>query len=429
MTQLEEVGTLKDIRRSQNDPTDFLFRANEDGIPGILQRKFDRVQDIQSDQQNVQLTSTKIAMVVPRGLTKQCMKMYHEGLGHPGGSRTKATIRLGYYWPGMNKDIKNYCKACLFCHRRKADNKRANIPIQSYGQARGADAQRPFSRVHIDLTGPLPKTDRGHQYILVAKDALTKWIEVFALQNKEAETVAECIADEIIYRHGPPRTIVTDNGTEFKNALVNQLMKLTGCDHIKTTAANPRSNGLAENQNRTLKDMMASYVDDHQRDWDEKIALLAFDYRTTVNDATGYTPYFLLYGREASRIGEEHMEQMITEGSADLLLSAERHAETMRWVWNYVGKRVDKNVEVMQKEPKHPLPYVEFEVGDYVFLRSVPKRFYRDLKEKKRYLITRKLQMRWIGPYRIVSKFNPVLYQVDINDKLKTIHAVNMKRW
>jgi hypothetical protein len=174
--------------------------------------------------------------------------------------------------------------------------------------------------------------------------------------------------------------------------------------------------------------MLASYINDHQTNWDEKIALVAFDYRTTINDATGYTPYYLLYGRECSRPSEEHMEQIVDQYPEGLLASAQQHAEVMRWVWNYVARRKNVNVETMNKEHKR-LPFVEYSVGDYVFLRHVPKRFYKDVMEERRYALNRKLQLRWIGPYRVVRKFNPVLYQVEVNDKLKTVHAVNMKHW
>jgi transposase InsO family protein len=428
MDQLQAVGTIKDIRRSQNDPPDYLVRARVGDQAGALLRKFDIIRHIQRGQQEVQWTESKTATVVPRVLIGQCMKMYHEGLGHPGGSRTKGTIRLGYYWPGMNPDIQAYCKACRFCQRRKADNRRATIPVRNYDDLVDVESQKPFYRVHVDLMGPLPVTDRGHRYVMVVKDALTKWIEIFALQNKEAETVAECIADEVFYRHGAPRMVITDQGTEFTNRLMGQLMRITGCHHIKTTPANPQSNGLAENQNRTLKDMLASYINDHQTNWDEKIALVAFDYRTTINDATGYTPYYLLYGRECSRPSEEHMEQIVDQYPEGLLASAQQHAEVMRWVWNYVARRKNVNVETMNKEHKR-LPFVEYSVGDYVFLRHVPKRFYKDVMEERRYALNRKLQLRWIGPYRVVRKFNPVLYQVEVNDKLKTVHAVNMKHW
>ena len=87
------------------------------------------------------------------------------------------------------------------------------------------------------------------------------------------------------------------------------------------------------------------------------------------------------------------------------------------------------NVEEMQHRKREPLLFKEFIEGDYVFMKYIPRRFYRDDVRKKRYKLSRKLQIRYVGPYRIIKKFSPVLYQVDINNKLKTVHAINLKRW
>ena len=267
-------------------------------------------------------------------------------------------------------------------------------------------------------------------YILVAKDSLTKWIEIFALiSDKEAYTVATCIADEVFYRHGAARLVITDQGTEFTAHLVQQLMTLTGSRHIKTTPANPRANGQVENQNRTLRDTLSAYVSKHQTDWDDYLALVAFDYRTTINSATGYTPFFLLYGREANRISEEHMDDMLQSLPQPPASNVQDLYDTMRFLWEQVGKQNQSNVEAMQPRRREPLVFREFNEGDYVFLKHVPRRFYRDDIHKKRYKLSRKLQVRYVGPYRIINKFSPVVYQVEINNKLKTVHAINMKRW
>jgi hypothetical protein len=92
---------------------------------------------------------------------------------------------------------------------------------------------------------------------------------------------------------------------------------------------------------------------------------VVFDYRTTINDAAGYTLYYLLYGREAARISEDHMEKIVKRYPEGLLASMQRLA--MRWVWNYVAGYKNTNVETMNKEHGSPLPFVEFSVGGYAF--------------------------------------------------------------
>ena len=72
----------------------------------------------------------------------------------------------------------------------------------------------------MDLTGPFPKSKNGNKYILVLKCALTKWVEIFALIDKTAESVAECIVEEVICRYGIINVLISDKGGEFCNELM-----------------------------------------------------------------------------------------------------------------------------------------------------------------------------------------------------------------
>jgi transposase InsO family protein len=131
----------------------------------------------------------------------------------------------------------------------------ALVPIQEYNPV-----DQPFQRTHMDLTGPFNETRSGNKYILVFKDALTKWVEIFALSDKTSLETLICFEDEVINRHGVPELLVTDRGTKFSSKAWKDLMKLRNIRHVRTTPANPRSDGLAENMMRTLKDMLTSYV-------------------------------------------------------------------------------------------------------------------------------------------------------------------------
>ena len=106
---------------------------------------------------------------LPRHLVKLCLTFFHEGLGHPGASRMIKTVRKKYYWSKMDDDITNYCNSCRQCKLRRADYKVPRLPLSRY-----PGVTKAFQRVHIDLVGPLTKTDSGYEYILVIKDALTQ---------------------------------------------------------------------------------------------------------------------------------------------------------------------------------------------------------------------------------------------------------------
>ena len=82
------------------------------------------------------------------------------------------------------------------------------------------------------------------------------------------------------------------------------------------------------------------------------------------------------------------------------------------------------------KAKQHPRTFLEFKeysVGDYFYSRRIPKRFYKDDEEKLLHKIKAKLQNRWVGPYRITKKISPVLYEADVHNSVKRVHAVNMR--
>jgi transposase InsO family protein len=128
-----------------------------------------------------------------------------------------------------------------------------------------------------------------------------EWVEYFAVKDKSALCIAECFVDEILMRHGAPKVLISDGGREFNNQILKAICKLLKIRKITTAPYNPRADGLAENQVKTCKDMLSSYCNVYQNDWDKYLSVVAHYYRTTVNEATGMSPYRALYGRECIR--------------------------------------------------------------------------------------------------------------------------------
>ena len=251
---------------------DYFYREEtEDGGLGPVKRHFVEHNEYKSHETEVSYRRHREQMVVPRSLVRKCIYYHHEGLMHPGRAKTLAAAQERYYWPTMRRDCANYMAQCTYCLRRKHYNNRAKVPVQAYIRP-----NRPFYRMHMDVTGPFNTTADGNKYILVFKCALTKWVEIFAIPHQNAEEVAKCLMDEVIMRHGCPHEIVTDRGTEFKNRLLKEVVQVLNIPrHIKTTAYNPRSDGLVETHMRTLKDQLAAHVNKFQTDWDDYLAIAA----------------------------------------------------------------------------------------------------------------------------------------------------------
>src|SRR5438034_513931 len=187
-------------------------------------------------------------------------------------------IRTRYYWPQMYEDIRTYVRSCDSCQRR-GKNKRNQtlhpIPVNS-----------PFYQIGIDFVGPLPITENENKYIIVAMDYLTKWPEAKPVKEATAEQAAKFIYEEIICRHGCPAKILSDQGSHFKNRMVEQLVQKFEIKHLFSTPYHPQTNGLVERFNRTLCESLAKLSPDNENMWDKHIQPVLFAYRTTPQSTT-----------------------------------------------------------------------------------------------------------------------------------------------
>lgn len=113
-----------------------------------------------------------------------------------------------------------------------------------------------FSKVSVDITGPLPQTLAGNRYILAFVCCLTGYIEAFGIENKNAETIAQILIDEIFNRYSSPRMLLSDNGSEFVNDVIRYVTKELSIPKIETSFYSPNSKGKVERFNRMLKNVL-----------------------------------------------------------------------------------------------------------------------------------------------------------------------------
>ncbi|GFW68859.1 transposon Tf2-6 polyprotein [Trichonephila clavipes] len=207
--------------------------------------------------------------VIPKHLRADILRHFHDAptAGHLGFAKTYDRIRKRFYWPGMYRNVVRYVMHCRECQRRKSVPQRPPgrlVPIPP--------AIAPFHRIELISLGDF---------------------------QTEVDEIAKFLLEEIVLRHGAPRVIITDRGAVFRSRLVSSLVDLCNIDHRFTTAYHPQTNGLTERFNKTLADMLSMYVDVEQKNWDEILPFVTFAYNTAKQETTGFTPFYLLHGREA----------------------------------------------------------------------------------------------------------------------------------
>jgi transposase InsO family protein len=173
----------------------------------------------------------------------------------------------------------------------------------------------------LDQVEPLPKSSRGHTYLLVAVDKFSKWIEAVPVTNQEANTTVKFF-ESIIYRYGVSNNIITDNGTNFTSGEFQQFAKEFGIKIKYASVAHPRSNGQVKKANGLvcdgLKKRFLRPLKCAVGVWVEELPSVLWSLRTTPNSSTGYTPFFLLFSAKMvlpmdMRYGTPRVEAYVEE--------------------------------------------------------------------------------------------------------------------
>lgn len=332
-------------------------------------------------------------LVIPAHLREEILYSHHSEplAGHLGLTKTLFKIKERYFWESLQKDVERFVRGCEDCQARKGQQNKKPV-----GLLQPIEVGTPFERVGIDLLGPFRRSRSGKTMIIVATDYATRWVETEALSSGQAKPVAKFILEKIITRHGSPRYILSDQGKTFRSNLVRELLKCMGTCNQYTTAYHPSCNGLTERFNKTLANMLSMYTNEQQTDWDEYLSLVTFAYNTARQDTTQFSPFMLVYGREAIQPTEANLHEVCK--SPDACAIRERALAVRSLAVENIKKKQGKDKK--RYDSKHR--YLEFKKGDQVKVFTPVRKVGR----------SEKLLLRWFGPYYIVEKKSQVDYLV-----------------
>ena len=142
------------------------------------------------------------------------------------------------------------------------------------------------------------ETPRGNKYVLVVVYQLPRWVECYALSDQTAERVAITLVPEFIGRFGCPVELHSDQGRNFESRMFKEVCDLLKIVKTRTTPYRPSANGQVEHMNRTILQILSCFIQGQQEDWDLHLSTVGMAIRSTVNCQTGFTPNFLMLGRE-----------------------------------------------------------------------------------------------------------------------------------
>ena len=279
----------------------------------------------------------------------------------------------------------------------------------------------PMERIAIDILGPLPLSESGNKYLLVAMDYFTKWPEVYPLPTQTAVAVAEVLVRNFFCRFGTPMEIHADQGRNFESNVFAEVCKIMGIKKTRTTPFHPQSDGMVERYNRTLENQLALFVNSNQNDWDERLPLLLIAYRSAVHESTGCNPAKLMMGRELRlpldlTYGrpDDQLWQCTTEYGQTL-------EETIETANVFARKKLQLTASKMKTNYDIDAAANRFERGTAVWLHSpaVKKGF------------SPKLARPWTGPYLVTKRINDLVYRIQLHarSKPRVVHRNRLRRY
>jgi IS30 family transposase len=355
-------------------------------------------------------------VVVPEQQRQKVLLIAHDGLmsGHCGIRRTTERVLSNFYWPGVNSDVRRYCKSCDICQKTVQKGRQGVAPLISMPVI-----SEPFRRVAVDLIGPIvPCSDRGHRYIVTVIDYATRYPEAIPLKKIDTISVAEAMI-EIFTRLGFPEELLSDRGSQFMSEIMKEVERLLSIHHLATTPYHPQCNGLVERFNGTLKTILKKLTWECPKQWDRYLPAVLYAYRSTVQESTGFSPFELMLGRKVrgpleilkmywTKEEREVEERPIYQYVVEL---RQRLQETCRIAQEELCKAKETQKMYFDRKAKPK----SLEIGSKVLLLLPVKK--------------NKLLLHWKGPYVVQEKMSPVNYRIKVGKKLKNFHVNMLKAY
>lgn len=217
---------------------------------------------------------------------------------HLGIFKTYKKLSLRYYWSGMFKDIAKFISTCDTCLAYKHPN---HSPYGPMGKPK--ICSRPFQSISLDLMGPFPMTRRRNQHILVINCTFTKYTLIFPLKRATASNIINILENSVFLIHGVPQTIIMDNGPQFQSREFTTFLNKYKVPFILYSPFYCPQVNPTERYNRTIITALATLVGDDHRTWDIYLPKIQHAMNSCVNAITGFTPNFLVFGRETVPCG------------------------------------------------------------------------------------------------------------------------------
>ena len=370
--------SLKEIRQEQNrDPilgiwmtalrsgrTPRLYNTNNARRHGIMQKYWPKL----FFKRGILYRNSYdlYQLVLPQKFVPVVCEALHNDCGHQGYDKTLALIQERFFWPHMTVDIADWVENCGRCVRFKSRPDLAPLV--------GVHTTEPLELVCTDFL-KVDAASNGTQYILVITDHFTRYAKAVPTRNMSARTTAEALLG-FCENFGIPKRLHSDQGANFESKIIRELCFLLGVEKSRTTPFHPMGNGACERFNRTLIRMLGTLPSEKKKSWPKFIGMLVLAYNATPHDSTGFSPFYLMFGRQP-RLPVDNLFSRETKQH-----QIEEVRDALKWAWGEAAKKDAQSKEKNQKYYNRKVRGATLETGDRILVKECSFEGPHKLKDK-----------------------------------------------
>ena len=343
-----------------------------------------------------QTRKKRLKIVLPASMRYSFIEHVHNVMLHSDGHSMHSAIRNRYWWPRMQRELKQAKKQCETCQRHAGSR-------ADHGKMQLFSAKKPFEMVSIDIVGPLPVTKTKNRYIITMIDRFSRYCMLQPAKTVTAYDVVQAM-EHWIAIFGRPKKILSDNGSQFISQVYKEYHEANGTKLAYTTTYNPSTNGMIERLHRWIKERLClisfdagcNFVEPKD-DWSAYLPVIQHVYNTRPNRMLGYAPTEIIFGRNfVEPLAPKNNDDAESESDAVLVPMETRiqwferrraiiHNRALMNQENYDSAR-KRHFDRKRKEPV-------LKVGDLVLYDTSSERIGNE----------RKLQIRWDGPFEVAA--------------------------
>lgn len=331
-------------------------------------------------------------LVIPKvdKLRRRLIEQTHEALGHLGGLKTLLQLRTEFFWPEQAKDVKEFVQRCDSCQRLKS---RTSL---TSGRMQATEVPRmPMEAVSLDFIGPFPKV-RGYDMILSITCRLTGFVRAIpTCQTDTAEKTAQRVYASWLSIFGAPKSMIGDRDKIWTSGFWQELNRLLHIQVNLTTAYHPQSDGRSEKSNKTIVQVLRSWVKRRHGKWFDCLPSVEYAINSAVNVATGVSPFEYVYGRKTRLFPTAEHSSSLPDVEDWLFKRQSAWADFRDKLWT---SRIEQAVHYNNRRR----PGEQLRQGDWVLVDSKDRQQVVGGQGRP----TSKLRPRYDGPYEVMQCLN-----------------------